>query len=350
MVSVASRKRKWVLAAGLLLALGALAAAAVLLVERRSSNSDVAAAREFEGFPLYWVGERFEKWELRAIDLPGPAGFATLIYGDCEIEDPDGFFGPEGGSCTPPLSIQVSPLCFHLGDVARAPIWKRRSVRGAPVGSSDSAPVLFTRGAQVKVYRGQGSDAGLAMRALHALRSLNEVPPVIDSSSPIPGPDRRILAGSLPCRDSRPGTALIEENRGTYRNVGIDSTAEEVRRTLGNREWASSSGPAIPRSPCRPKILRYEDVSFMFCSRRVFAFVVTRRRARTQAGLGIADSLDTARSLYPGLHCGQAGAAGAAGRRAFCVGRMRPRRSFRLAGDPIRSITFSSMGFEGDRS
>jgi hypothetical protein len=70
----------------------------------RDSGGDIEAAREFDAFPLYWVGERFET---------------------------------------------------HLSNVARAPILRRRRIRGAPVGTIDSAPVLFTRGAQVTVYRGE---------------------------------------------------------------------------------------------------------------------------------------------------------------------------------------------------
>lgn len=187
------------------LALGAVVAAVVgLSAARQDSDAGIVAAKQFDDFPLYWVGERFERWDLKHVELPGPSrsGFATLIYGDCEVEDPDGFLGPEGGSCTPPLSIQVSPLCSHLDVVARAPIWKRRRIRGAPVGSSDSAPVLFTRGAQVKVYRGQGSDPGLAMRALRALRSLNTVPPAIAAGGRIPAPHPLVLSGVRPCRES----------------------------------------------------------------------------------------------------------------------------------------------------
>ncbi|MDQ3895212.1 MAG: hypothetical protein M3292_11240 [Actinomycetota bacterium] len=194
-----------------------VAAASVVVARARQDNevrADVAAARQFQGFPLYWVGERFEKWELRAVKLPGSSpGFATLIYGDCDVQDPDGFFGAEGGSCTPPLSIQISPLCFHLDVAARAPVWKRRTIRGAPVGSSDSAPVLFTRGAQVKVYRGQRSDPGLAMRALRSIRSLNAVSPVVERTGAIPPPDRRVLDGSRPCRESASGLMLIDESR-----------------------------------------------------------------------------------------------------------------------------------------
>jgi hypothetical protein len=49
--------------------------------------------------------------------------------------------------------------------------------------------VLFTRGAQIKVYRGEGSYPGLAVKVLRALRSINRVPPVIAPTGPIPRPE-----------------------------------------------------------------------------------------------------------------------------------------------------------------
>jgi hypothetical protein len=155
-------------------------------------DPDVGAARSFELHPLYWVGERFESWDLEHVDV-GHGEFVTFGYGTCELPV------PADGGCAVPLQIQVQPLCAHLDVVARAPIWKRRRVRGAPVGTIDSAPVLFTNRVQVKVYRGQGSDPGLPMRALRALRSANAVEPVIDTDDPIPPAPRAALAGTAPC-------------------------------------------------------------------------------------------------------------------------------------------------------
>jgi hypothetical protein len=162
--------------------------------------ADVASVRSFARYPLYWVGERFEKWELVNAGV-GDSQLATLVYGRCEIDDPDGSLGPEGGSCVPPLEIQIQPLCANLAAVSAAPIWKRRHVRGAPVGTIDSAPVLFTDRVQVKVYRGQGSDPGLPMRVLRALYSANSVQPVLDPGDPVPPAPRSILEGEEPCRD-----------------------------------------------------------------------------------------------------------------------------------------------------
>jgi hypothetical protein len=152
---------------------------------------DVHAARDFDGHPLYWVGERFEQWDLEHIGI-GHGAFVTIIYWRCEIQGLD-------GGCAPPLQIQIQPLCTYLDVVARAQIWKRRQLRGAPVGTIDGAPVLFTDRVQVKVYRGQGSDPGLPMRTLQALRSVNSVPPVIEADDPIPAPAPGVLDGTKSC-------------------------------------------------------------------------------------------------------------------------------------------------------
>ena len=153
-------------------------------------EADLKAAKRFNAYPLYWVGERFEKWPLVHVEVEN-SPFATLIYGNCEASGDSG--------CAPPLQIQISPLCDHLDLVTSNPIWKRRHVRGAPVGSFDGAPVLFTRRAQVKVYRGVGSDPGVELRALHALRSLNQLSPRFGSLGRIPGPLPGVLEGTRGC-------------------------------------------------------------------------------------------------------------------------------------------------------
>ena len=154
-------------------------------------DADLEAARESDELPLYWVGEEFEGLDITHVEgaLSGRSG--TFVYGTCEIEADHG--------CPPPLQIQIFPLCFHL-DVATAnDRWMRRTIRGAPVGMLDSAPLMFTERAQVKVYRGQGSNPGMALRALHALRSLNLVEPRIDAVGPIPPPAPGVLEGTTPC-------------------------------------------------------------------------------------------------------------------------------------------------------
>jgi hypothetical protein len=145
-------------------------------------NTDITRAEHFTSFPLYWVGPRFEKWDLSAIQgLNRPRRFVSFIYGTCTPR------GGEQPSCTPPFEIQISPLCWRLDVVASAPDWKRRRIRGAAIERNpDGAPVLFTRRIQVKVYRGEGSDVGLPPRVLRRLRSINRVPPVINAEDTIP--------------------------------------------------------------------------------------------------------------------------------------------------------------------
>jgi hypothetical protein len=155
---------------------------------------ELGATTRFDRFPLYWVGPRFEKWNLTAIDgLAYPSHYITLVYGTCR---------PNGGdepSCSPPLQIQVSRLCYGLDAVTRSSIWKRRLARGAPVGVVDSAPVLLTERAQVRVYTGAGASRGTALRVLRALRSLNDVPPLARQGERIPAARTAVLSGRRPC-------------------------------------------------------------------------------------------------------------------------------------------------------
>lgn len=178
----------------------ALALTTVILGAGCSSGTharpDVAAARKFSAFPLYWVGPRFERWDLAAIEgVDAPRQFVSFIYGRCKPS------GGEQPSCAPPFEIQVSPLCSHLDVVASDPAWRTRNVRGAPVGRNpDGAPVLFSQKVQVKVYRGEGSDLRLAFRVLRALRSINDVAPVVAAGGEVPAPAAAVLAGARPCR------------------------------------------------------------------------------------------------------------------------------------------------------
>ncbi|CAN5147515.1 hypothetical protein BH09ACT13_BH09ACT13_16680 [soil metagenome] len=155
-------------------------------------SGDAEKAREFEAFPLYWAGERFEELDVSYAELGSPAPAASFIYGTCEITGDHG--------CAPPLQIQIFPLCFHLDEAAANRAWTRRQIRGAPVGLFDGAPVMFTRHTQIKVYRGQDSDPGMALRALRALRSLNAVPPRIGPVGSIPPAAPGVLEGTTPCR------------------------------------------------------------------------------------------------------------------------------------------------------
>ena len=156
---------------------------------------DVESAATFERFPVYWLGEEFEGLGLSHVTAEDWSAAAVLTYGTCE---PHGTFEP---TCALPLQVQIFPLCYHLDAVAVPRNERRRMIRGAPVGTQDGAPVLLTRRTQIKVYRGEGTDPGIALRALRALRSLNTVRPVITETGPIPPPLPGVLEGSRPCTD-----------------------------------------------------------------------------------------------------------------------------------------------------
>jgi hypothetical protein len=161
----------------------ALAAALAGCVAEPTPPPDVEAARAFDRHALYWLGPEFEGLPLTYLELDGE--IPSVVYGDCDASE---------GPCSVPLDIQITPLCRHLETVAvpAAP----QSVRGAPVGRSDNAPVLLMRTVQIKVY---AYEEATALRALRALRSLNDVEPILSASEPIPPPAAGVLEGSRRC-------------------------------------------------------------------------------------------------------------------------------------------------------
>jgi hypothetical protein len=153
--------------------------------------ADLAKARAFNAYPLYWAGDRFEEWELEHVETEYTT-FATFVYGDCQ---PLISFGSDGG-CAPPLQIQIGGLCDHLDLVTRDRTWRHRRIRGAPVGRFDGAPMLFTEQVQIKVYWGKGADEAAALRMLRALRSLNMLGAQLGPDDPIPPPRPGVLEGT----------------------------------------------------------------------------------------------------------------------------------------------------------
>jgi hypothetical protein len=163
--------------------------------DQPDDKPDIDKAASFQAFPLYWLGESFEGHDIETIGgLAGEGSAVVLTYGTCDIS---GF----ESSCASPVQLQISPLCDNLISVTRSQIWRTRTIRGAPVGTEDNAPVLYSRRIQIKVYRGEGTDSGSALRAIAALRSLNREPPVISASDPIPPPAPGILGGDRVCTD-----------------------------------------------------------------------------------------------------------------------------------------------------
>jgi hypothetical protein len=178
--------------------LGALGGATLIALAGGCSfdhGPDIESATNFDRFPIYWLGADFEGRELSHVTAEDWSTAAVLIYGTC---DPSSALEP---SCQPPISVQIFPLCHHLDSVALPPRERPRVIRGAPVGTQDGAHVLLTQRTQIKVYRGEGTDPGIALRALEVVRSLNSVSPVISATDPIPPPPPGVLDRKRPCTD-----------------------------------------------------------------------------------------------------------------------------------------------------
>jgi hypothetical protein len=71
----------------------------------------IQEARDFKGWPLWWLGESFDSLALVYVGERTPRrGFPTMnmvafVYGECTPP-------PGGEGCGPPLQIQISPLCW----------------------------------------------------------------------------------------------------------------------------------------------------------------------------------------------------------------------------------------------
>ena len=161
--------------------------------DRENSNYTPASITGFDDFPIYWTGTRFGPYKLTSITYQPQDGFITFVYGTCT---------PEGGdeaTCTLPVTITEAPICFHLTEAARDHRWRHRTARGVPVGAFGGGPVLFARRTQIKVSARDGYDA--TVRVFDALRSANQLPPVVVPGGPIPAASEALLTGRRPCLD-----------------------------------------------------------------------------------------------------------------------------------------------------
>jgi hypothetical protein len=116
---------------------------------------------------LYYAGRSFAGLALTHAESGG-GGRGLFVYGSCEIDDPDGILGPEGGSCSPPVQIQVFPFDPQQWSLA-ARCYRRSPLRGVPTVRHDGL-VLFTARTVVKIYARSAAEDG---RVAQALRSLN---------------------------------------------------------------------------------------------------------------------------------------------------------------------------------
>jgi hypothetical protein len=149
-----------------------LAIAAIACADSDGADraANIRAAKQFERFPLYWLGHAAAGLPLASIESPNDydpeSGFA-VIYGDCEIE-------PGDESCTAPLEVNTTteaapPLSAYAGEGAP----ERRTMRGVPtiIYQEGKSAELFTGRARVGVYA--DSPARLA-QAIRLLRPIND--------------------------------------------------------------------------------------------------------------------------------------------------------------------------------
>jgi hypothetical protein len=150
---------------------------------------DIESARQFDRYPLYWVGEHFEGRDLESVNVKAARSdarghrrkAAVFRYGTCELQVRD------DGGCGVPLVIEIEPMCARLAAVESG-----RRIRGAPLNFNyGGTPLLYTDRVRITVYTGEGATHGMALRALRALRSANDVPPVIDADDRLPAPRRK---------------------------------------------------------------------------------------------------------------------------------------------------------------
>lgn len=165
-------------------------------------NFSVSAARAFDEFPIYSVGDRFQDLPLtgvlRRFDPSSSAGpvrenFVSFLYGEC---------APQGGSgCALPLEIQVWPACERNASVyaggpasdAAEPI----AVRGLAAtyfGALGRPRLEFTTGTSTVVIFGRTREQVVA--AANALRGVNHE---LDGRAPLPSPAEGAQYGALKC-------------------------------------------------------------------------------------------------------------------------------------------------------
>ena len=166
------------------------------------------------------------------------------------------------------------------------------------------------------------------------------------------------VAGTLVgfARDSSRSAALVDDRSGAYRGVRVGDKERRVIRLFGKPEGGDGVAPAgqtpaeagVPTFlPGPADLLKYEDVVFLLYDRRVYAFMVTEKGARTTRRVAIGDELDAARRAYR-LSCTRV----AGGESPFSGQEFYPscrttvsKRGLRMwfGRDPIRSVTIVSL-------
>jgi hypothetical protein len=135
---------------------------------RPVARGELAEAKLFPYYKIYWVGPTFENHPLAAVD--GLKSYVVAVgdsvyYGDCVQSK--GIFG--GGSCLLPL--QVTTVIYRLhSNATLGPQWNI-VVRGVPA-------TVYDEGRSIEIYTGRVAVDIFSDTYAHALNAANELLPL----------------------------------------------------------------------------------------------------------------------------------------------------------------------------
>ncbi len=132
------------------------------------SHGELAEARSFPYFRVYWVGPAFEGHRLSAAD--GLTGYLekvgdSVYYGDCVTNK--GIFG--GGSCQLPLQVTTVIYRLHFN----GPLGPQYNilVRGVPA-------TVYDEGRSIELYTGRVAIDVFSDSYAHAIRAAEKLLPI----------------------------------------------------------------------------------------------------------------------------------------------------------------------------
>ncbi len=142
---------------------------------------ELAEAKTFPYYRIYWVGPTFDGHPLAAAD--GLKGYINTVgdsvyYGDCVQSK--GIFG--GGSCLLPL--QVTTVIYRLHSNATLGPQRNIVVRGVPA-------TVYDEGRSIEVYSGRVAIDIFSDTLAHTLQAAAELEPLNapgSSAGPLPSP------------------------------------------------------------------------------------------------------------------------------------------------------------------
>jgi hypothetical protein len=147
----------------------------------RISAAELASARTFPYYTVYWVGQTFARHTLTAadgVDAYKPKTGDSVYYGDCLSGN--GVLG--SGGCLLPLKVSTSIYALHSNVDLGAQ--RNTIIRGVPAA-------IFNEGRSIELYSGRlmiDVYSNSSVRALAAARLLRPLNAAGSSAAPLPLP------------------------------------------------------------------------------------------------------------------------------------------------------------------